>query len=244
MLDPDEVERALRQWGGFRVLHALTGGYRNAAFLVEHDDKQWVAKTSRRSEDALAWLTRVHDAAEAAGFVVPRLVSSPHWHLLENTFTLEPHLTGRPFTTPELSSLRPYLERFHDLTRGFPQRPGFASSLDLLVAERGGDVDLNLMPAELVHTCREAWKLFQHEAQSVIHGDLNPSNLLWTADGVALLDWDESRVDAPSFDLLALNNRDALSAAERRALDAWEVAVCWLIEPEHARTVAARLQDA
>ena len=241
MLKPDEVEQALRPWGEFLFLHALAGGYRNAAFLVERNGKHYVAKTSRRSEHALAWLTRVHAAAQTAGFVVPGLVPSQHGRLLENTFTLEPYLTGRPFTTPELPTLRPYLERFHDLTCGFSQRPGFASSLDLLVAERGGDVDFRPMPAKLVQTCREAWLVFQHEAQSVIHGDLNPSNLLWTADSLALLDWDESRVDAPSFDLLALNNRAALSAAERRGLDAWEVAVCWLIEPEHARNIASQL---
>ena len=99
------------------------------------------------------------------------------------------------------------------------------------------------MPPDLVRACRAAWEPFADRPQSVVHGDLNPSNLLRTRDGgAALLDWDEARADGSWFDLRALEPGGARgdAGAEQRALDAWEIAVCWLVEPDHARRLAAR----
>jgi aminoglycoside phosphotransferase (APT) family kinase protein len=65
----------------------------------------------------------------------------------------------------------------------------------------------------------------------VVHGDPNPGNVRITGDRVALIDWDESRVDVPDLDLVLPHNAGGL---ENGALDiaaqasaAWEAAVCW-----------------
>jgi aminoglycoside phosphotransferase (APT) family kinase protein len=74
-----------------------------------------------------------------------------------------------------------------------------------------------------------------------VHGDLNPSNIPIVPGGqFALLDWDEARVDASLFDVLAVDPSPH-TRATRRALDAWEVAVCWWVEPDYARKVARKL---
>ena len=64
-----------------------------------------------------------------------------------------------------------------------------------------------------------------------VHGDPNPGNIRITADRVALIDWDESHVDAPDLDLALPHNAAGLAgdtydaAAQARA--AGEAAVCW-----------------
>lgn len=96
------------------------------------------------------------------------------------------------------------------------------------------------MPLKL-KACRDAWTPVADLTQTAVHSDLNSSNLLKTARGeVALLDWDEARLDAPLFDT-ALLSRNTLDARDRRLLTAWEVAVSWHVEPEHARRQARRL---
>jgi aminoglycoside phosphotransferase (APT) family kinase protein len=64
------------------------------------------------------------------------------------------------------------------------------------------------------------------------HGNAsNPGNVRVTADRVALIDWDESHVDAPDFDLVLPYNAAGLDDDARdvaaQASAAWEAAVCW-----------------
>lgn len=103
----------------------------------------------------------------------------------------------------------------------------------------GGDVDLNIMPKDLAQECLRSWRALKVLPQSVVHGDLNPSNILRGAKGeVILLDWDETRVDACVFDTAQITGRSGLSPAILRAIDAWEIACSWSIEPEHAQRLA------
>ena len=84
------------------------------------------------------------------------------------------------------------LRRLHRLTHGWPQRPGWRSSTDLLYAETGTKIDLGAMPPEGVARCRAAGaRLIGHET-CVVHGDPNtPGNVRMTANRVALIDWAE-----------------------------------------------------
>ena len=242
MTPPDSVQDALKHWSGSTVIKPLQGGYRNTVLLVEQAGTLRVAKSTRRSEAAVRWTARAVQAAEKAGFVVPHFVPSRAGKLVEGGVTVESYVRGEPATKDDLTNALPLLQAFHATTQSFPQRPGFASTVELLRQTSGGDVDLAQMPAELVGTCRAAWQVLEGQPQSVIHGDLNVSNALKLSDGrFALLDWDEARVDASLFDTLALFE----NVPERfeRALLAWEVVVCWQVEPEHARVQAEKLLE-
>jgi aminoglycoside phosphotransferase (APT) family kinase protein len=92
------------------------------------------------------------------------------------------------------------------LTHGWPQRPGWRSSTDLLHAETGTKIDLGAMPPEGVARCRAAWARLTGRQTCVVHGDPNPRNIRITADRVALIDWDESHVDVPDLDLVLPHN--------------------------------------
>ena len=123
------------------------------------------------------------------------------------------------------------LRQLHRLTQGWPQRPGWRSSTDLLHAETGTKIDLSAMPAEGVARCRAAWARLAGRETSVVHGDPNPGNVRITANQVALIDWDESHVDVPDLDLVLPGNaaglEDGTYDIAAQASAAWEAAICW-----------------
>ena len=138
---------------------------------------------------------------------------------------------GPPETEADWCRVADTLRQLHRLTHGWPQRPGWRSSTDLLHAETGTKVDLGAMPPEGVVRCRAAWARLTGRTTCVVHGDPNPGNIRMTADRVAMIDWDESHVDVPDLDLALPHNAAGLDddaydiAAQARA--AWEAAVCW-----------------
>ena len=156
---------------------------------------------------------------------------------------------GRPTTTTHWRTISRYLGALHEVTRDWPQRPGFLASSDLLSAERGGDVDLAGMPHDAKARCRAAWSRVKPQETCVVHGDPGASNIFVTQeDDVVLIDWDEARVDAPAFDLAALpEDVSPLSGDDlwiaRQAASAWEAAVSWRVEPEYARRRLAEVES-
>lgn len=246
LVSEKQLEAALLAWGGGEIIRPLQGGHRNLAFLVRIARQLRVAKTTRRSEAALRWLLPVFDIAETArvGLAVPRLITSQRGNVREQGWTLETFFEGEPAQPQHLAEMARLMGHFHEVTANLPQRPGFGSSQQLLHQFKGGDVDLKMMPKALVDVCRHHWHAFADTPQAVIHGDINPSNVVVTAEGtLALIDWDEARYDLTCFDEFAIRQQQGgnLSAAEAAALAAWEVAVSWQLERDYAETVAARL---
>jgi Ser/Thr protein kinase RdoA (MazF antagonist) len=241
----NEMQTHLKAWGEYKILAPLEGGFRNTAFLVESHTTKRVAKTTRRSEAAIRWLQPVHAMAQQAGFVTPDLIATRDGTLVVHGVTLETFIEGHAPTSQALLEMQSQIQTFHDLTREIPQRPGFASSIELLHETSGGDVNLNAMPNELVTLCREHWREHASQAQSVVHGDLNANNVLITKNGrYGLVDWDETRVDISDFDTQALRRTSGTTLDLRNTtwLEAWEVAVCWQVEPAYALEVAKRFQ--
>jgi Ser/Thr protein kinase RdoA (MazF antagonist) len=143
------------------------------------------------------------------------------------------YLEGAPPTTEaDWRRVADTLRRLHRLTQGWPQRPGWRSSTDLLQAETGTRIDLAAMPPEGVARCRAAWAQLVGRQTCVVHGNpANPDNVLVTADQVTMIDWDESHVDVPDLDLVLPFNAagldDDVHDVAARASAAWEAAVCW-----------------
>lgn len=242
----ERVERTAA-WGELRFVRELAGTIRDPVLLVERDGEPFIARETRRSAEALSWLETVHAQAREVGLVTPDPVRSRNGNLVDDGISLQRFIEGRPPDARSLARLRSLLRGLHEATRGAHQRPGFASSAALVRLPRGSDIDLSVMPAHVVEACRAAWEPLAEAPRSVVHGDLRRENILVTPDGgVALVDWDEARVDASILDEVALSialggrPRPGWEAAET-ALRAWEVASCWGLEPTHARRLAARL---
>lgn len=234
----------LARWGEGTVLRQLEGSHVNSAFLVGMENEYRVLKSTIRSEAAIRWVADAQAVAQEVGFLVPRFIPTNDGQRVVDRMTLEPWVEGKPADDRDRQTLAGMLAEFHERTRNWPQRPGFASSLDLLETDRGGDVDLAHMPDRVVERCRQCWHGMAGEPLSVIHGDLALENVLKMADGrYALIDWDEARVDVSLLDMVGLLERNpgyppnAWTRAEH-ALNAWEVAVSWRREPEYARHLA------
>lgn len=233
----------LSPWGPAAVVGRLGGGHRNEVLELRRGGERLVARVTRRGPESLDWELDLLEFLSANDFVVPEVAGTDDGRRHVDGVVVQRWLPGRAPTAYDWPAVAALLERLHALTAGWPQRPGFASTRDLLTADRGGDVDLTAMPADAVTAVRAAWAALDGP-HSVVHGDPGEANIRVTDDGIGLLDWDEARVDHPDLDLADLpapvlphpRNRRA-----RAAVDAWEAAAGWSLEPGHARRRLAEL---
>jgi Ser/Thr protein kinase RdoA (MazF antagonist) len=230
---------ALEQWGDDVVRMApLAGGVANQVWSVRVGGQLAVGRLGTRSDADLAWETDLLRHLDRAGLSVPVPIATTDGRLFADGLVVMSYVEGGP---PESEAdwrrVAEMLRRLHRLTRGWPQRPGWRSSTDLLDAEVGTKVDLGAMPPEGVARCRAAWARLTGRRTCVVHGDPNPGNIRVTADRVALIDWDESHVDVGDLDLVLPHNaadlEDDVYDVAAQASAAWEAAVCW--DDEHAR---------
>ncbi|MET9274857.1 phosphotransferase [Kribbella sp. NPDC003557] len=223
----------LREWGEDVVrLGPLSGGVANDVWRLRVGGRPAVGRLGSRSDGDLAWETGLLRYLDCQGLSVPVPIPTEDGRLFADGLVVMTYLEGGPPETPDdWRRVAETLRELHRLTRGWPQRPGWRGSVDLLHAETGTKVDLRAMPAEGVVRCRAAWARLVGRETCVVHGDPNPGNIRMTADQVGLIDWDESHVDVPDLDLVLPGNAAGLDdhaydvAAQASA--AWEAAVCW-----------------
>lgn len=223
----------LRRWGDDAVrVERLAGGVVNDVWSVRVDGRLAVGRLGSRSDADLAWEAELLRYLDKAGLTVPVPIPAKDGRLFADGLMVMTRLEGgQPETDADWRRVAAMLRELHRLTRGWPQRPGWCSSTDLLRADTGTKIDLGLLPAEGVVRCRAAWARLVGRETSVVHGDPNPTNVRVTAGGVGLIDWDEARVDVPLLDLVLPGNAAGLEAGEldvaAQAFAAWEAAVTW-----------------
>ena len=225
---------ALEQWGDDVIDGAwLTGGAGvNGVRSVRVNGRRAVGRLGRRSDADLAWETGLLRHLHREGMAVPVPIPTADGRYFVDGLVVMTYVEGgAPETEADWRRVAGALRRLHRLTQGWPQRPGWRSSADLLHAETGTRVNLGAMPPDGVARCRAAWARLAGRATCVVHGDPNPGNIRMSAGRVAMIDWDESHVDVPDLDLALPHNAAGLAddaydvAAQARA--AWEAAVCW-----------------
>ncbi len=237
---------ALEQWGDdVTRVEPLTGGVANQVWSVRLKGQLAVARLGARSAADLAWETELLRYLDGEGLAVPVPFATLDGRLFADGLVVMSYVAGRsPETEADWRRVAQMLRHLHGLTRGWPQRPGWRSSTDLLDVETGTKVDLGAMPREGVARCRAAWARLAGRETCVVHGDPNPGNIRVTADRVAMIDWDESHVDVPDLDLVLPHNAadlaDGTYDIAAQASAAWEAAVCW--DDEHARESLAQVR--
>lgn len=246
----DAVESAaVAAWSGLELLRPLAGGARNDVFLARCGDRQLVVRRSGRAAAALEWELDLLDHLGGHGVRVPGTVPADDGRRSVGGVLVQEFLGGRPPDGPaDWRRAVDALRRVHELTVGWPQRPGFASARLLLTTDGGGDVRLDAMPEGAVADVRTAWRPVLTGPECAIHGDLGAGNIVIDDGAVGLLDWDESRVDVPAFDLAHVPEYVAVpSTVDRDVLVtagvAWEAATCWVVEPVYALRRLAELRD-
>jgi Ser/Thr protein kinase RdoA (MazF antagonist) len=225
---------SLGNWGEHAVrIEPLAGGVANDVWSVRLDGRLAVGRLGTRRDADLAWETQLLHHLDREGLAVPVPIPTMDGRLFADGLVVMTYLEGGPpETQAEWRRVADTLRELHRLTQGWPQRPGWRSSTDLLHAKTGTRVDLGAMPAEGVARCRAAWARLTGRQTCVVHGNpSNPGNVRMTRNQVALIDWDESHVDVPDLDLVLPGNAagldDGALDVAAQASAAWEAAVCW-----------------
>jgi Ser/Thr protein kinase RdoA (MazF antagonist) len=224
---------ALGLWGEDATrIEPLSGGVSNDVWSVRVRGQLAVARLGTRSAPDLAWETGLLQHLDRAGLTVPVPIPTTDGRLFADGVVVMTYVEGGPpETEADWRRVAETLRHLHRLTEGWPQRPDWRSSTDLLHADTGTRIDLTAMPPEGVARCRAAWARLAGRRTCVVHGDPNPRNIRMTADRVAMIDWDESHVDVPDLDLALPHNAAGLEAGAydvaAQASAAWEAAVCW-----------------
>ena len=148
----------LRQWGDDVVRVApLDGGVANEVWSVRVNGQLAVGRLGARSDADLAWETDLLQPLDRAGLTVPVPIATTDGRLFADGLVVMTYVEGEPpKTEADWRRVAEVLRRLHRHTRGWPQRPGWRSSTDLLTTESGTRIDLRAMPAEGVARCRAA----------------------------------------------------------------------------------------
>lgn len=228
---------ALDQWGDdVARIEPLTVVGVNEVWSVSVNGQLAVGRLGRRSDqrsDAdLAWEMELLRYLDREGMTVPLPIPTADGRDFVDGLVVMTYVEGRsPETQDEWRRVADTLRQLHRLTRGWLQRPGWRSSIDFLTADAGTRIDLGAMPLEGVARCRAIWAQFSGRERCVVHGDPTPGNIRVTADRVALIDWDESRVDVPDLDLVLPDNAAGLDDGAydlaAQAWAAWDAALCY-----------------
>lgn len=222
----------LSGFGPVSLLRPLQGGHRNTVWLAELHGRTVVAKSTRRTEAQIAWLDPVQASARKAGFGVPDMIRAQDGRRVVNGWMLDSFVEGVLLPLKDLPSLASQIAKFHAGASGLTQRPGFCSLLDLVEQDKSGDIDLTALPPQVLPQLRTAWAKQQDAPVQAIHGDLTASNIIVGADGPALLDWDEARVDCLFLDQ---HGSGTWTDLQSRAHQALEIASGWGLEPDYAQ---------
>jgi Ser/Thr protein kinase RdoA (MazF antagonist) len=132
-----------------------------------------VGRLGARSDADLAWEGELLQHLDREGLTVPVPVPIPitDGRLFVDGLVVMTYLEGGPpQTQADWRRVADTLWELHRLTRGWPQRPGWRLSSDLVHAETGTKIDLGAMPAEGVVRCRAR---LGGRQTCVVHGDPN-----------------------------------------------------------------------
>ncbi len=217
------------QWGKDATrLQPLAGGVANDVWSVRINGQLTVARLGNRSDADLAWETELLQHLDQEGLIMPVPIPTADGRLFVDGLVMMRYLEGRPpETEADWRRVANTLRQVHRLTKGWPQRPAWRSSSDLLHADTGTKIDLGAMPAEGVA-----------RRTPDMHGNpTNAHNIRVTKDRVGLIDRDEAHVDVPELDLALPHNAAGLDDAPHdiaaQASAVWEAAVCW--DDDYAR---------
>ena len=238
---------ALKLWGEDAArIERLAGGVANDVWSVQVRDQLAVGRLGRRNDADLAWEADLMQHLDRQGLGVPVPIPAADGRLFVDGLMIMTFVEGvSPASENDWRRVADTLRELHRATKGWPQRPGWRSSTELLTADTGTRIDLTAMPPEAVVRCRAAWARLAGRETCVVHGDPNPRNIRVTAERVALIDWDEAHVDVPDLDLGGLpGNPAGFGAAAHdvaaQASAAWEAAVCWDDDYSKARLAEVR----
>jgi Ser/Thr protein kinase RdoA (MazF antagonist) len=165
---------SLGLWGNEATrTEALSGGVANDVWSVHIDGRPAVGRLGLRCDADLAWEVELLQHLDRNGMAVPVPLPTRDGRLFADGLMVMTYMEGRPpETEADWHRVADTLLELHRLTEGWPQRPGWRSSVDLLHSTSGTRINLSAMPAEGVVRCRAAWASLAGRPTCVVHGTL------------------------------------------------------------------------
>src|SRR6185369_2355304 len=138
---------ALGLWGEEAArIERLSGGVANDVWSVRIHGQLAVGRLGTRSDTDLAWETELLQHLDREGLTVPVPIPTTDGRLFADGLMVMTHMEGGPpETEADWRRVASTLRELHRLTQGWPQRPGWRSSVDLLHADMGTRIDLAAM---------------------------------------------------------------------------------------------------
>src|SRR5438067_2998862 len=161
---------ALEQWGhDVARIEPLAGGVANEGWSVRVNGHLAVGRLGARSDADLAWETELLRRLDREGLTVPLPIPTTDGRLFAEGLVVMTYVEGgAPETEADWCRVADTLRRLHGLTQGWPQRPGWRSSIDFLHTETATRIDLGAMPPEGVVRCRAIWSRLAGRERCVV----------------------------------------------------------------------------
>lgn len=226
MSESDELNKALatyHEWADTRpeLVARLSGGSTNESYLLEADGHKLVMRLNTKATslfglDREAELIAMTNAADLAPAVI----------YCSNEFLVTEYLQGRHWTKDEVSNsarsvrLAALIKAIHALPRTqyvldiVDRCNHYWAAIETLAVE---------VPRDLSHLRSRlerkisSWQLPAEQLRPC-HNDLVLDNIIDTAEGLKLIDWEYAAMGDPYFDLAVLIEYSNLSASASRAL--------------------------
>jgi hypothetical protein len=131
---------ALGRWGEDAArIEPIAGGVANDVWGVRVNGLLAVGRLGARSDSDLAWETELLQYLHRNGLTVPVPIPTKDGRLFAEGLVVMTYMEGGPpETEADWRRVAGTLRQLHRLTRGWPQRPGWRSSTDLLGTPRLG----------------------------------------------------------------------------------------------------------
>src|SRR5690349_16106233 len=164
---------ALERWGDDVVrLEPLAGGVGvNEVWSLRVNGHLAVGRLGQRSDADLAWETGLLRHLDREGMPVPLPIPATDGRYFADGLVVMTYVQGGPpGTEADWRRVAGTLRQLHRLTQGWPQRPGWRSSTDLLHAEGGSRGEVGEMPRWGVLLCRDGRRRSSRRSSGPVQG--------------------------------------------------------------------------
>ncbi len=245
--EAERVARAAMAWPRLSLVRPVQAASPGPAWLGRQGTERVLVRRSPRRLDALAWELDLLDHLAQVGLRVPAARPAGDGRRQVDGVVVSAWLDGRePTSAAEWDAVLAALARVHEATADWSQRPGAVTAVELLARRRTELADLDALPAEAlgpVEAALEALAAAQDGERAVVHGAARATTVRMVGSTVALLGWDEARVDQPALDraLLTVPPSRAPRAVVRRAALAYRIAARWPHDEAEGRRLLSEL---
>ncbi len=222
-LTPDLILDAIESLGVYPETGLLAlNSYENRVYQFRSDEgARYVVKFYRPERWSDAQIQEEHDYALALAeqdipMAVPAIIDGKTLHHFQGfRFALFPSIGGRAFEVDNLDQLEfvgRFIGRIHQygaqaaFAAREPLNPQVLGDEPLAWLKQSGLVPTHLQEAffsvveQMLGKVKTIWS--QHDFKPLrLHGDLHPSNILWTPDGPGFVDLDDARMGPAIQDL-------------------------------------------